>query len=409
MITLLLAASFFTITQPNPYIPGGYTSVTTEDESKSMPILSQTDQIVDKQFASNPNLQQDAYSFQALQDKYPVNSVLPPSQVQTMPLENQIALQQAQVKMQSDRLAVQQQAFRNQADQTNFTYQQNTLDQASGALKNLGTLDPASENYMQQRTEFVKQYPLGVQNVAVARNLAALDANHNLLAQNQAASIRMQDQSYNRELAQARSFLANDPEGLSQFESNLGSTPMASPIHVASAIRLQRQQENLEGQLKGYGYDPNQYRVDPADPDSPLDPVTAGFAIHTASEKQKIKDDVEKRRLMGENTIEQRAEYDEGRASRPLTYAQAQNTAQEIRILSDRKAAGKITAQEQALLDFNMKAFQDYQESRNRVTAVPTIASTPSSVSQFKEGQTATNKKTGQKMIYQGGNWVPAQ
>lgn len=331
----LLAASIITTITPNPNWPGAYVAETFEMPAAPS-FLNQTDRLVDQQFANNPNLQREAFDFQALQDKYPVRPVMP---LQTRPLEDQVAFDQAQTIQQAQQVNLQQQKLQNQTLQAHYDYTQKMSQQAEQAIPALGQLDPQAPDYPAQRAAFIKAYPLGTQSPAVQRLLDPLDAQHARLTANQTSLD-------NHNLASARAMLSSAPDLLNQFEElNTRVGGVKDPLMFASSLMKEREQTTLADQLKAAGYtNIDQYRVDHEDPTSDLNPVLARSALARAADIQKQND-----------ALTQKQAYEAAYANRPPTRRDYDATLRDIIALSKEAAPSEAqkALMEQRIIDAN--------------------------------------------------------
>jgi hypothetical protein len=379
IIPLLLA--WTAITVPIPDQPGSY--YTYSNDPMPSTIMDQafgggqspvdvptTTSLVDQQYVNNPMLQRGPYNFDDLQNKYPVRSVLPQSQVQTIPLQQQIALNQLKTQQMSQQAELVGQQLHNQSQQANLTWQTGVHEQETQGLQKLGDLDPTSPDYPNQRIAFVKAFPLGIQGQSLQAQLNNLDQTHRIVNNNAQIGDKLAQQDNEREINQARQLLSQNPEELAQFENVLKQSPMTNPIGIAAAIKIQGQQQNMRSQLQAYGADLKQLLVNPNDPEGDIDPVKGQLALQHFSEQDKVK-----------QAAALKQAQEEAYTGRDLSQRDYTNLiAEKNKILA--RTQGAPTPEDQADLSAIQSQLDDYRKAKG-ISSTPAQTQAP----QLPEGK----------------------
>jgi len=198
MIALLAAAMW--VTYPNPQNPNEYLTYQ-EGESVKMPPpkLSPMERIVDQQFLANPMLQRgpeqsDSFDYDQLERRYPVRSVLPQNQRQTMSTEDAMAMEDYRTERMAKDINIRGALLNQKIAQRDLQYKDNVITQAEAVQKLIGGLKPGSPTFDAQVAEMNLAYPLAQQNNGVQSQIDTLSQNHTTMARDQT----IRNESYKR-------------------------------------------------------------------------------------------------------------------------------------------------------------------------------------------------------------------
>lgn len=168
MNILILAVSFVSFVDPwNPS-----QTVTLQDGEFRMPTQPQItpmERIVDRQFMANPSLQRGGYKFDELESRYPTRTVIPPSQRQVIPLEEQLAETEFQNEQLARDVDIRGRLLNQQINQKQMVYTDNVNKQAEEAIPLIGRINPRSPDYELQVAELNERFPLAFQNPGFTR------------------------------------------------------------------------------------------------------------------------------------------------------------------------------------------------------------------------------------------------
>lgn len=405
ILPLLLAASAY-LTPAGPqgsYHIEFYNDMPTQQRSP----ISSTTQVLDAINVGSPV--QTGYDFDELEQRIPVRTVIPRSQRNLIPIEERMAMQEYELEQKRNQLAVSGAELNQTIARNTFDYDQKILQQATQATQSLGQFDPASETFEQEFGKFQAANPLAFQNPAF-RQLA-----DRLVATNQ--QIRQTGQQTKSGIAkQGQAALTAYDKALQDGKTPFEAQAIASDVEAQEQAATARDRANqemrdriaLQGGPAAVGaYDDDlkaqsarianlktarQALVDSGQDDlvaefdrrNPVLEVDPTISIGKASQAA----DQQKRAL----------ELQE-KSSRPMTRVDYTEL-----IAANRKmleSAGKyedLSPEDKVLFDFNRDKANQYIREQG---GSPTPAIT--------EGKTATNKKTGEKIVYRNGNWEPVK
>jgi hypothetical protein len=189
--------------------------------------------------------------------------VRPPVPVREMPIEQQVAWEQYQRVGLANQAAQRRALFDEKVKRRDEQYELNTLDQADRFTESMGDLDPGHPDYMLQRAQLAKKYPLAARDPAVAKNLANLDETHKYLQgvadeekkyqRNKADTMLKERINQGYQLAQKAG-----PEVLAQFNQDVTADPERAIQSVAD-LTARSEQENTVADLTSLGLDPKQF------------------------------------------------------------------------------------------------------------------------------------------------------
>lgn len=174
MKILLLATALFTTFQ-NP--DGSYTSYSDAMPPPQSP-LSRSTRYADAVMVGSGGQYQRPDPYAAVEEKYPIREVVPRNQRFTVPVEEEIAIDQLQTDRAKQEVDLRSRLLNERIARNQFDYDKKILDQAEQATGLLGNLNPQSQDYLAQKAKFQEQFPLAVQNPAFNSQLGRLDQTH---------------------------------------------------------------------------------------------------------------------------------------------------------------------------------------------------------------------------------------
>lgn len=353
-LLLLAVLPGITTIYPDPVIPGAYQvwegSLIMPESS---PISRQT-RIADTVFQSRPSLQRAPMGdiYEDVETSYPVREVVPRSQRQRVPLEEQMAMDEIQTQQLGRQTAIRGQILNQKLTQKNFEYEDSINRQAEEAIPVLGRLAPGSDDFDTQVAELQREKPLAFQNPGFTQQIGKLVQTHNQLQQNKEILTRgAQEQDAREEYANRRT------------EEEIMTT-LAQYGPEAIAIY----QENLKPDESGF-----------ITPRRQIEAFAAASGYINRAKAAQIEE-------------------------KPMTPKERQ--AYELDLLKERNAIQKRKA-EMLTTEGDDIALQ-YLDRKLREMGVD-IPETPSAApaSAIPEGKTATNPQTGEKIIFRSGKWEP--
>jgi len=218
---LLLAAAMW-VTYPNPKNPNEYLTYQ-EGESIKMPrpILSGMDQIVEEERIADPTLQRGpeqsgSFDYDQLERRYPVRSVLPQNQRQTMTTEDAMAMEDYRTERMARDISIKGALLNQKIAQRDLQYKDNVITQAEAVQKLIGGLKPGSPTFDSQVAELNLLHPLAQQNNGVQSQIDRISQTHTQMARDQT----IRDEGYNRADALDN---ARQQDAMDMAVANLGS------------------------------------------------------------------------------------------------------------------------------------------------------------------------------------------
>ena len=171
---------------PNPRWPESYSIDIRPawNSNTPRPILSPIDQMVEEERIANPMLQRGpeqsgSFDYDQLERRYPVRSVLPQNQRQTMTTEDAMAMDDYRRKRMADELAIKGAQLNQKIAQRDLEYKDKIITQAEEVQKLIGGLTPGSPTFDAQVADINLQYPLAQQNSAVQEQIQNLSQTNN--------------------------------------------------------------------------------------------------------------------------------------------------------------------------------------------------------------------------------------
>lgn len=163
MIATFILATWLTVV-PVPGEQGVY-NIISDDMATQSP-LSPLTRTADAMLVGDPVPTRNSYSYEDLDQNYPIREVIPRSQRVRQPIEERMYMQQFDNEQRQRELSIRGQELNQTIAARTYEYDQKILNQAEGATQMLGEFDPASPTFDNDFAEFQAQNPLAFQNPA---------------------------------------------------------------------------------------------------------------------------------------------------------------------------------------------------------------------------------------------------
>lgn len=413
IIPFLLAASYFV--QPVPQVPGSFRVTQEPDYPMATDQYPMNDmaRAVDAINVGSPVQTRDEYDFNDLEHRFPVRTIVPSDQRNLTTLPEQLAQQQYMLIQKKNQVDLQAQMLDNTIRSSTFDYNSKILQQAQAATQKLGSFNPYDPNFQQNWSNFQTENPLAFQNPGFRDLADRLVTTHQQIQQTGAAR-------------EARVAAGGSPS-LNAYHTAIqsGKTPFEAQASAADAEAQQSaslsQQKAIEdarrelimkgGPTASGAYDDamtqevsrvgklkslRQQLVDSGDQDLvssfdqkyPKIEVDPNIALGKASGAMAEK-------------VRQDAQLD--RQNRPLNrvdYTELLATNRKMLEAATDQKYENLSSDDKTLFDFNREQANRYVREQKGGTSITPVV---------QEGKTATNPKTGKKLIYRNGKWEPVQ
>lgn len=203
MIKLLLAL-WPIISYPDPQNPN-QTLTWVPDPVADIPYMQSDAAMADAAMVRNPGMWQRSSGniYDRVSEQYPVSEVVPRNQRFTVPMEEQMAMDEYRTQQLGRETAIRGQMLNQRMAQKNFEYENNIISQAEQAMPLYSRVDPRSPTFDAEVADINEKFPLAVQNQGINSMIGRLSSTRNQYVQDQEIKERnLQDHTL-RQVARA--------------------------------------------------------------------------------------------------------------------------------------------------------------------------------------------------------------
>lgn len=187
MLAFILAISWPIITYQDPVNPNQY--LTWAPEPMAEPFYQSDAARADAAMVANPAMWQRTPTSSTIYDevaeRYPVQEVVPRNQRYTVPMEEQMMMDDYRTKMLGREVGIRGQMLNQQIAQRNLEYDTKIMDQTAAAMQRVGEIDPYSPDFDAQVATLYRELPLAQQNPGFQQMVGRLAQTRNQHVQNQ--------------------------------------------------------------------------------------------------------------------------------------------------------------------------------------------------------------------------------
>lgn len=189
-----------------------------------------------------------------------IRTTLPDDQIRTMTLEDEMAMEEANVQRLERTARVRGALLQQRMQAADHQYKLNTIEQSEQLLQELGSGKPGEPNYLEWRAGLARKFPLGVQNQSILRNLEMLDNTHEQISQSDAILNRQKqlnaESDRQRDISEGRRMAAKlGTRALAHYEDELARDPQVSPLGLVAKMAEAQDEQNTVTSLRNLGLD----------------------------------------------------------------------------------------------------------------------------------------------------------
>lgn len=326
------------------------------------PVVPPAARILDNVTIGSPSLGRAEYEFPNEDNGFPIRRVIPREERVQIPIQERLQMEQIATQQATDqaRLAAIQSDLTIRKN--NAEYDANINQQATQGMRALRNLNPQSEDFPSQVAELQEMYPLAFQNPGFTNSVNRLDQIYKNRIASQEILNRQQE---------------NDQRDDARYRERMG-LELRQTAATLGPDYLKDYEDSLRQDIEA-GRSP--------------DPTRAYSVIAQRAARDRMAYEAEQKRQERENAPMSNSDY--------LATIKARAT---LLGRKDDATSGWDESTEAPQLEALNNQIRTYEEQRGIRREPSQPQSTP--VPQYREGQTATNRQTGQKMVYRNGNWV---